>query len=182
MRFFISDTHWGHARIIAYATRPFANVEEMDRCLVQWWNDVVQPADEVFHLGDFGGLTRGAVGRVLRRLHGTVHLIPGNHDKKWMKQGGGEPLVTLSGEPLIIEPPILKVVEEGTTLILCHYPMAEWEGFYAKSWHLHGHVHGNRRTVDPPQPRRVDISVECVAYAPRTWAWIKANALERSRG
>lgn len=36
--FITSDTHFGHARIIELASRPFASVEEMDAELIRRWN------------------------------------------------------------------------------------------------------------------------------------------------
>ena len=78
---FTSDTHFGHANIIRYCDRPFADVEEMREALTDRWNSVVAPGDRVFVLGDF------ALGRiaetltVLDDLHGAKHLLVGNHDR-----------------------------------------------------------------------------------------------------
>lgn len=80
-RWWTSDTHFGHARIIDYADRPFASAAEMDEALIDRWNDAVRPADEVWHLGDV------ALGRLaeslplVARLHGRKRLIIGNHDR-----------------------------------------------------------------------------------------------------
>ena len=51
--FFTSDTHWGHANIIRFCSRPFVSVEEMNDILIQNWNNVVPKDGIVFHLGDF---------------------------------------------------------------------------------------------------------------------------------
>lgn len=80
-RWWTSDSHFGHVRIIELAGRPFASVEEMDRVMVERWNDVVRPRDEVWHLGDV------ALGRIadslplVGRLHGRKRLVIGNHDR-----------------------------------------------------------------------------------------------------
>jgi len=50
---FTADLHLGHANIIRHCSRPFANVDEMDRTLIDNWNEVVQPSDTVWMLGDF---------------------------------------------------------------------------------------------------------------------------------
>lgn len=58
-RFFISDTHFSHARILEFESddgRPvrsgFSSVEEMDEAMIERWNSVVGPKDKVYHLGD----------------------------------------------------------------------------------------------------------------------------------
>ena len=50
---FSADAHYGHKRIIEYCDRPFESVDEMDRALIENWNEVVQPEDDVYFLGDF---------------------------------------------------------------------------------------------------------------------------------
>jgi len=47
-RWFTADLHLGHANIIRYCDRPYADVDVMDRDLVARWNDTVAPADEVW--------------------------------------------------------------------------------------------------------------------------------------
>ena len=78
--FVISDTHFGHKRIIEFEPelRPFKTIEEHDEELVYRWNNAVKAGDTVWHLGDvlFG------VGSfdTLMRLRGKKILIMGNHD------------------------------------------------------------------------------------------------------
>jgi calcineurin-like phosphoesterase family protein len=78
---FTSDTHFGHANIIKYCERPFDSIEAMRDGLVERWNKVVAPDDQVLVLGDF------ALGRidetlaVLSELNGAKDLIVGNHDR-----------------------------------------------------------------------------------------------------
>ena len=49
----IGDTHFDHANIIKYCSRPFGSVEEMEEILIQNWNKVVGEEDKVFMIGDF---------------------------------------------------------------------------------------------------------------------------------
>lgn len=82
MRFWTSDTHFGHANIIKYCNRPFADVYAMDAELIWRWNQVVKPEDEVFHLGDFAFANRNRVEDLLSKLNGRKFLVAGNHDPK----------------------------------------------------------------------------------------------------
>jgi len=80
-RFFTSDTHFGHQRIIELCERPFSSVEEMNEVMIDNWNSVVKPDDVVIHLGDV------ALGKIadslplVGRLNGYKVLVPGNHDR-----------------------------------------------------------------------------------------------------
>ena len=47
MNLYISDLHFGHTNIIRFDHRPFADVEEMDWMLINFWNNRVQPEDHV---------------------------------------------------------------------------------------------------------------------------------------
>lgn len=79
MRFFTSDYHIGHGRIIDYSKRPFQNTDEMNREIIARHNAVVGPNDIVYNVGDFA-LNEKLVQEVLEQLNGTQHLIAGNHD------------------------------------------------------------------------------------------------------
>ena len=48
MLFFTSDLHLGHANIIRYCDRPFANVGEMDAELIRRWNETVGEEVPIF--------------------------------------------------------------------------------------------------------------------------------------
>jgi calcineurin-like phosphoesterase family protein len=76
---FCSDTHFGHARIVALAHRPFADVDEMDAALVRNWNERVGTQDVVYHLGDVVFKARDPAA-LLAALHGRIRLVRGNHD------------------------------------------------------------------------------------------------------
>lgn len=52
-KYFIADPHFGHVNMIRLANRPFLDVEEMDRTLIQNWNNVVRKEDEIYIIGDF---------------------------------------------------------------------------------------------------------------------------------
>jgi len=81
MRYFTSDTHFGHARIIELCNRPFRDIEHMDEVLINNWNDTVSPKDTVYHLGDVALGSWERWDGILTRLNGTKILVTGNHDR-----------------------------------------------------------------------------------------------------
>jgi calcineurin-like phosphoesterase family protein len=60
--------------------RPFASVAAMNEAIIERWNEIVGPDDEVWHLGDFAIHQRPAVvAKIFARLHGRKHLVTGNN-------------------------------------------------------------------------------------------------------
>jgi len=76
----ISDTHFGHKKIITFGIkqREFKTIEEHDKAIVERWNSVVTKHDTVWHLGD---VFFGKDGHwILAGLNGNKKLVMGNHD------------------------------------------------------------------------------------------------------
>uniref|UniRef100_E6QLR5 Calcineurin-like phosphoesterase domain-containing protein n=1 Tax=mine drainage metagenome TaxID=410659 RepID=E6QLR5_9ZZZZ len=108
----------------------------MDRALMDAWNSVVSPGDVVYHLGDFSMRPVETVNDLLKKLHGTKHLIVGNHDRTHGVTG-----CRLQGWASVRE--MDKIDVDGQSVFLCHYPMREWPGMWKGTVHLYGHVHGS---------------------------------------
>ena len=85
MIWFTSDTHFGHANIIKYSDRPFADIQEMDETLIANWNERVKPDDTVWHLGDVSFHNSARTRAIIDRLNGTKCLVLGNHDHRASK-------------------------------------------------------------------------------------------------
>lgn len=81
MRWFTSDTHFGHERILGLCNRPFDTVEDMNEGLIDNWNSVVAPEDTVYHLGDVALGPWVQWDDILTRLNGHKVLVVGNHDR-----------------------------------------------------------------------------------------------------
>lgn len=151
--FFTSDHHFGHANVIVYTKRPFTSIEEMDEALVENWNRSVRPGDSVYHLGDFAFLKPDAVPALIKRLHGQIHLIRGNHDR-FLKDKKQPYAFAWVGDYKEI-----KVGEQK--IILCHYPFLTWNGRHHGTWSLHGHSHGS--LPRDYGTKRFDVGVDAVA-------------------
>ena len=85
MIYFTSDLHLGHANAIKFKGRPFSNIDEMNRVLIQNINDTVSTDDELWILGDFSYRINKEKVRKLRKQINCrhVHLVYGNHDKDY---------------------------------------------------------------------------------------------------
>lgn len=167
MIFFTSDTHFGHDAVISYSNRPFKDAAEMEEVLVARWNAVVSPKDVVHHLGDFAFLKTPDVERILDRLNGEKHLVPGNHDSNhvtraegWASVAGGTP----AGKEVRVIP--------GMPRVICtHYALRTWRKVHHGSLHLFGHSHGNM----PGSRQCLDVGVDCWNYTPVTFDQITAR-------
>lgn len=149
----VSDLHLGHENIIEYCDRPFESVNEMNRSLVENWNDVVDPDDTVLFLGDLVPFEDRphVVEGWLNKLNGQVVFVEGNHD---------ETIPIESHEHLAYE-------TSNRSLYLTHYPSDipdDWD-----EWGIYGHHHNNDVETYPflePDVRRVNVSVELLGYEP----------------
>ena len=133
--FYISDTHFGHANIIRYDNRPFSTIAEMDKTLIDNWNKVVSTEDTVYILGDFSWYGEFDTRDVITKLNGRKVLIKGNHDKETVK--------SYYYFDKIVD--YLEVHDNGTKVIMSHYPMPFWNGQFRDSVHLYGHVHNSHQ-------------------------------------
>lgn len=158
-----SDTHFNHANIIKYCNRPFSSVEEMNETIIANWNKVVSDKDIVYHLGDFALGDKSLIPNILRRLHGCIKIIMGNHDNLdlMLKLGNEDRLIT----DLFWEE-VIKV--EKKTIILNHFPFGSLpdSAINRPIIQLHGHVHS---TPDKPWnyfDNQYDVGVDNNNFTP----------------
>jgi calcineurin-like phosphoesterase family protein len=133
--FFISDTHFYHANILKYESRPFKNINEMNETIIKNWNNKVSKNDEVYVLGDFSFGDKYDTLQLLDNLNGKKYLIKGNHDYvikdrevqqkfEWIKD-------------------YFMLKHNKMKFVLFHYPIQVWDCKHHNSIHLYGHVHSN---------------------------------------
>lgn len=149
--FVISDTHFGHRKVIEFERehRPFSTIEEHDRELVTRWNATVRPKDTVWHLGDvfFGGRDAHTI---LGSLNGLKRLVLGNHD----------------GYPLDVYSRYFGRIFGAAEIhgcILTHVPVHPYQLEKRYRANIHGHMHSKRMG----DPRYVCVSVEQTGLRPR---------------
>lgn len=137
MNYYTSDLHLGHENIIAHCSRPFSDAEEMDRTIITNWNSIIKDNDDVYILGDIAfRLTDHDSIPKIKSLKGRKHLIVGNHDVKNLKDARFR-------ECFVSVDSYLEIKENGRKIVLFHYPIAEWNGYYHGAYHIYGHIHNN---------------------------------------
>src|SRR5579884_1092202 len=80
-----SDSHFYHARVIEYCTRPFRNIEEMNFVMLDEMIRVVQEEDTLMHLGDFALAKAPQWDEIIedfKLVPGKKILVLGNDDLK----------------------------------------------------------------------------------------------------
>ncbi len=162
---FSSDLHLGHGNIIRYCNRPFSTVDAMDDALISGWNAVVAPGDDVWFLGDFAARSPSSAAAYLRRLHGRVHLIFGNHDSRQVRALPGWASTQAYAE----------ITVDKTPIVLLHYSMRVWHRSRRGGLHFFGHSHGtlagDRQSVD------VGVDYPAWRYRPVSLPEIKRHLL-----
>lgn len=140
MIYFTSDQHWGHKAVIWMSQRPFENVHEMNMYMIDKWNEVVGPDDDVYHLGDlmYKMNPNTFIHNVLNNLNGNIHLIYGNHDKRHLNKFKNHIDFVEKYHELYYTHE-----EKEYRFILFHNPIYSWDGMWRNSIHLHGHTHYN---------------------------------------
>ena len=91
-------------------------------------------------------------------LPGKKYLVTGNHDFKNIHNRD-------FSSAFLWCRPYAEVRDNERKVVLFHYPIEEWNGFYVGSYHLHGHIHNTTVThID----RRYNVSVDVINYTPVT--------------
>lgn len=191
---FSSDHHYFHENIIKYCNRPFGSVAHMNQELTRRWNEIVQPEDFVYYLGDFSLGRIEVVEPIVKSLNGKKLLISGNHDRAHPTNKKPTPIARY------IEAGFIDVVLETTIDLtlngrpqkvkLCHLPYApladeEVDRRYLNyrpkdegQLLLHGHVHCSW-LVDVKR-KMFNVGVDLHNYYP--WSVEDIEAVMREKG
>jgi calcineurin-like phosphoesterase family protein len=156
-KWFISDTHFGHANMYKFVDdkghrirHEFKDYLEGDEAMIQRWNSVVKPQDYVYHLGDVTFQYSGYFNNIMSRLNGQKRLIIGNHDK-------------------LKNPNLLKWFDKAMiwhgfkeeNFTATHFPH-RLESLRDGVFNVHGHIHdGHMEDL-----HYINVSVEVRGYTP----------------
>lgn len=171
---FTADSHFGHRSMVERKWRPmFSTVAEMDQTMIENWNSTVAPSDAVWHLGDFGMGGMMHFLPLVSRLHGTKHLITGNHDHVW--PGGRDShkhqRAWLDAGWVSIQQYARRRIA-GQSVLLNHFPYdvddrhgASFKPYQPQDvgdWLLHGHVHDAWKV----RGRQLNVGVDVNGFKP----------------
>lgn len=154
-----SDWHLNHANFLNFTDetgapiRTFANVQEMNECILDNHNSVVKKGDKFWNLGDVFFGDKEWFKSYITKFNGSKRLIVGNHDD----------IRFLSSGAFFQKVHMWRVWED---MIFSHVPMHVSGLFNYKTGktriNVHGHIHNNE---SPPGPY-VNVCVEKTNYTP----------------
>jgi len=174
--FFISDSHFNHARILTFLDkegnriRNFNDVNEMNEFMIEKWNSVVGKNDKVYHLGDINMKNSRESFDFMNKLNGEKILIKGNHDSAKI-----DVYVQYFRD---IRSDLRLKTGDGNEVVFTHRPIRMNDlGFDEMiPFNVHGHTHQNII----PDVRYINVCVENINYTPVSWNEIvaKINAIK----
>lgn len=139
----ISDQHLNHVNICGPSLtnwdegfRNFSSLKEMEDCIVDNTNALVQPQDTIYDLGDIfmGQVKLNAAGIMSRFKCKNRHLIYGNHDKAIKKDRDLQSLFSSCQN-------YFELRWKNKLIVMFHYPISSWNEMGKGSIHCYGHVH-----------------------------------------
>lgn len=137
--FFTADPHFGHEWIRKFNNRPFLSVEGMDKALIYNWNKVVPTDGLTFVVGDIGSTNEARIVEIFQQLNGDKILIRGNHDDDYSDDILNKIFIEMYDILYLRVKDDLQSV--FNYMVLCHYPMLDWQNSFEGSWQLFGHIH-----------------------------------------
>ena len=168
--FITSDLHLGHTNIIKYCDRPFASADEMNKALIEKWNNTVNSMDRVFFLGDFGLGSRDKIIEWGRSLNGRKIMVYGNHDHLKPKDYINAGFEQVSKWPIVIQ----------KQYVLSHAPLID-EVDIGRLINIYGHVHDNIDADKVITENSACVCVEWWDYRPVELETLKQQIRKRSR-
>ena len=178
MRWFISDLHLFHKRIInRYGRSEFNSIDEMHTKIITEWNKNIKNKDVVYIVGDISFGSYEDTKSFIDKLNGNKILIRGNHDYRFTSKD----IINMG---FIDVRDFLRIKLSNTVeILLSHYPYAVpwYKLLYYKLFKkhnyrpyyqhypndrglylIHGHHHGGPKFND----RNINVSCETLNYKP----------------
>ena len=170
MIYFTADTHFGSKRTLELSKRPFKNIDEMDKTILDNFNSILTENDILYHLGDFGNY------EMVSKINCPGCLILGNYEVKDIMQDYDDDINEfyhqLRKEGFIDVDSFLRMVKpspstgEFVLFNLIHEPSKSIKydpGLEGRSvFNLYGHIHGRQMV----RHYGLDVGVDCHHFRP----------------
>ena len=151
--FYIADLHIGHENILRLDNRPFSDLNEMHRAMIDNWNSAVRGDDTVYILGDFCWGKEEMWLQCVSVLAGKKVLVLGNHDLKQFS-----PILKRQFQEIVC---YKEISDSGKHIIMSHYAIPFHKADYNPDCYmLYGHVHTTREN-DMLNQLRDSIRASC---------------------
>lgn len=158
-----SDFHWGHKNILKFCPATRArfrdDVEYMNEAMIKEWNDIVQPDDLVYMLGDVAFLSAQKATQIMHRLNGRKILVEGNHDRKLLQDESFRNCFEEVHK-------YLDITYNGHKCVMFHYPIAEFDQMHRGALHFHGHLHGGESGLEQYRVRDMGMDATGMIVVP----------------
>jgi calcineurin-like phosphoesterase family protein len=158
---FSADYHLSHKNIIKYCDRPFKDIEEMDKTILNNLEDSVKSKDILYYLGDLTFKLNVAQAFFNEFEDIEIHYIIGNHDNE-------EVLNTVKKYCKSIAA-LMDINIKEISITLCHYAMRVWNKSHLNAWQLYGHSHANLLPIG----KQYDVGVDNNNFFPVSFKYLK---------
>jgi calcineurin-like phosphoesterase family protein len=156
MIYITSDLHFGHKNILKFSPDVrghYKDVDDMDRRMIEEWNDIVADQDLIYILGDVSFKGIGPTVEILQQLKGKKILIKGNHDYKNCKYPQFMECFASTHDYLELRERDHKVL-----VTMFHYPINYWNECHHGAIHFYAHLHGGHSGLE--QYRALDVGYD----------------------
>ena len=143
------NQQFGRIGAIKKYNRPFKNVEEMNNCMIDSWNNIVNEGDSVYVLGNlfWDPLTADII---IRKLNGNIFLMKGDYDR------ATQDVENLHENKLNIITSEIHV-DDVNKICFSQWPLEEWKN-KAKGYHSITAFPGSKYKSDH---KKLRINVHC---------------------
>lgn len=162
-----SDHHFNHRAVLDFCNRPWRDVRAMRKGLIRAHNELVEPGDTVYILGDFSFGSRKHNEEILAQMNGLKYLVRGNHDDQRVTKAVGWAAVFKS----------VTVRRQGVTVHMSHHPPTSPD-LSPDRLYLHGHLHRDTIGALPI----LDVGVDANDMRPVGLDLLIDMALDRKAG
>jgi calcineurin-like phosphoesterase family protein len=157
MKYFTSDLHLGHIKLLESRKVPNKDIQEFNAWLIDRIYSI-PPGSILYILGDIAW-DKGSFIQLLSKKprYIELHIITGNHDVRISH------IEKYHGIKSINQ--IKTVTDLGQKFFLSHYPHKVWDCSHYNSINLYGHIHSNTPNI-PQEGRQLNVNCEFWDYRP----------------